>query len=211
MNDQHITQKIEKLNSSLKKYKKVIIAFSGGVDSSFLTKVAYDILGKNATAITIDAPQLPENELAEAKIIAQEIGINHLIIPLKITDINWFDTNPQNRCYICKQNNLQLIMEFCKKNNIEGQLIEGSNYDDLDDYRPGYKAVQELNVYSPLIDAKLTKEEIRKIAYEFNLSCWNKPASPCLATRFPFGEKITKEKLKMVSDSEDYLKSLGLI
>ncbi|NHK32527.1 MAG: ATP-dependent sacrificial sulfur transferase LarE [Asgard group archaeon] len=210
MNKNQISIKLEKLQIILKSLKKVIIAFSGGVDSSFLAKIAYDVLGNNASAVTIDAPQLPDDELNEAKTIASEIGITHYIIPRELVENSWFETNPDNRCYICKKNNLDLIANFCKEKKITGQLLEGSNFDDLDDYRPGYQAVKELNVQSPLIETQLTKKDIRNLAKQLDLSCWEKPASPCLATRFPFGEKITEEKLKMVFKSEQYLKSLGL-
>jgi uncharacterized protein len=209
MKNELIQLKFEKLQTILKELKQVIVAFSGGVDSSFLAKVAYDVLGKNTIAITIDAPQLSKNELFEAQSIAKNIGIQHFIIPSELVSTEWFKTNPKNRCYICKKGSLELITQFCEEKKIKGQLLEGSNFDDLDDYRPGFKAVKEKSVLSPLVAAELTKQEIRILAKELQLDCWDKPASPCLATRIPIGEEVTSEKLEMISQSEEFIKSLG--
>jgi uncharacterized protein len=202
--------KNEVLKSVLEELGEVVIAFSGGVDSSFLTKVAYDVLGEKAKAITIVSPLLTQEELEEAKLLAETIGIMHYTINKGNESPAWFADNPSNRCYICKTETLDLIVDFCKEHNIEGQLIEGSNFDDLDDYRPGYKAVSEHSVKSPLIDAELTKQEIRELSKELDLPCWDKPSSPCLATRFFFGEKITPEKLVQVHEAEKYLRSLEI-
>jgi uncharacterized protein len=203
--------KLARLEQILSEYKEVIIAFSGGIDSTFLAQVAFNTLGDKAIAVTLDTPQFPSHELEEAKLLADDIGIKHLIIDTKETDYSWFEDNPPNRCYICKKGAIERIQEYSKENNISGQLLEGSNFDDLDDYRPGYQAVKEYSVKSPLIDAKLTKDEIRHFAKKLGLACWDKPASPCLATRFFFGEKITKEKLEIVYTAEEFLKELGLL
>ncbi|MFW9923115.1 MAG: ATP-dependent sacrificial sulfur transferase LarE [Candidatus Thorarchaeota archaeon] len=205
-----IDKKLNQLKEIIKAYGEVIVAFSGGIDSTFLTKIAFDVLKEKAVAVTLSTPQLPNNELIEAKELAEEIGIKHIIIDVKNNDYSWFENNPPDRCYICKKEALQAIKDFCKENNISGQILEGSNYDDLDDYRPGFKAVKEHEVKSPLVEAKLTKSEIRALAKKLDLVCWDKPASPCLATRFLFGEKITPEKMQMVYIAEKYLRELGI-
>ncbi|MCF2144120.1 MAG: ATP-dependent sacrificial sulfur transferase LarE [Candidatus Heimdallarchaeota archaeon] len=205
-----LEEKYQQLQELLLSFEKVIVAFSGGVDSTFLTAVAYRLLGKNAIAITIASPLIPSEELAQAKNLAKKIGISHKIITKDIDDhFKWFETNPPNRCYLCKKSSLQLIINYCKENKYEGVIIEGSNFSDLDDYRPGMKAVQELQGRSPLLEVGLTKKEIRALAKENGIPVWDKPSSPCLATRFPFGEKITQEKLAAVFHGEEYLKSLG--
>jgi len=168
------------------------------------------MLDDNAIALTIASPQLPRDELEEAKQLAAQIGITHIIIDGNLLDASWFEDNPPDRCYICKKDALNVLLEYCQEHGLEGQLVEGTNFDDIDDYRPGYKAIQELTVRSPLIDAKLTKKEIRQLSKQLGIICWDKPASPCLATRFPFGEKITPEKMNTVFEAEKYLKSLGL-
>ena len=203
-------EKFAKLKKIIEELREVIIAFSGGIDSSFLAFIAYDVLKEKATAITINNPQLSSKELEEAREIAEEIGIRHIIIDGKNLDYSWFKHNPPDRCYICKKSTIETIFQFCKDNNINGQLIEGSNFDDLDDYRPGFQAVKEYKVRSPLMEAELTKDEIRTLAKDLGISCWDKPASPCLATRFFFGEEITEQKLRMVEKSEEYLKNYGL-
>ncbi len=202
--------KHEVLKSLLEELGEVVIAFSGGVDSSFLAKVAFDVLGEKAKAITIISPLISKEELAEAKHLAKSIGIKHYTLDKGKESPSWFAENPPDRCYICKTETLDLIIAFCKENNIQGQLIEGSNFDDMDDYRPGFKAVSEHSVKSPLIDAELTKQEIRELSKELDLPCWDKPSSPCLATRFFFGEEITPEKLVQVFQAEKFLRSLEI-
>lgn len=204
------TNKLDELEQILTELKEVVIAFSGGVDSTFLAQVAFNVLGDKAVAITLDTPQFPSHELEEAKLLAKDIGIKHLIIDTSEMDYSWFEDNPSDRCYICKKGAIEGMQQYCITHQISGQLIEGSNFDDLDDYRPGYLAVQEYSIKSPLIDAQLSKEEIRLFSKQLGLTCWDKPSSPCLATRFFFGEKITEEKLAMVYEAEEYLKELGI-
>lgn len=203
--------KLEDLKKLLEKYSQVVIAFSGGVDSTFLAKIANDTLANRAVAITIASPQLPKHELDEARELAKDIGIKHFIIDGQKVDNSWFENNPPDRCYICKKGTITAIKKFCKENQIAGQILEGSNIDDLDDHRPGFKAVQEEEVKSPLIEVRMTKDEIRVLLKEFHFLCWDKPSSPCLATRFFFGEKITEEKLLQVYKAENVLKSYGII
>ncbi len=203
-----LEQKFELLKSNIKKLGKLAVAFSGGVDSSFLLKVAHDLLGKNVIAVTSNSSTYPVRELYEASAFAQMLGVTHLIIDLEELDIEGFSENPLNRCYLCKSQLFTKIKQIAKEKGIE-HVAEGSNLDDLNDYRPGMRAVEELGIISPLKDACLTKEEIRLMSKKLGLNTWNKPACACLSSRFPYGEKITREKLAMVEKAEDYLLSLG--
>ena len=200
--------KLEKLQDHLKQLESVAIAFSGGVDSTFLCKVAVDILGEKAIAVTAASSTFPQKELHEAKRLAQEIGITHIIFPSKETENKKFIENPTNRCYYCKRELFTNICQIADENHI-AYVLEGSNRDDESDYRPGRKAIAELGIQSPLRDTGLTKQDIRRLSKEMNLPTWDKPAFACLASRFPYGEKITPEKLNHIEKAEDFLSSLG--
>jgi uncharacterized protein len=198
--------KLEKLKDNLKKMKSVAVAYSGGVDSTFLIKVAYEVLGKNAVAVTATSSTYPRRELEKAKHYAREIGIKHIIIESEETEIEDFCNNPPNRCYYCKKELFSKIKKIVKTNYI----LDGSNADDANDYRPGMKATQELGVVSPLKDVGFTKKEIRELSHSMHLETSEKPAFACLASRFPYGTKITKERLQQVEKAEDFLYSLGI-
>ncbi|NLI91494.1 MAG: ATP-dependent sacrificial sulfur transferase LarE [Peptococcaceae bacterium] len=200
--------KLVLLKQDLESMEKVLIAFSGGVDSTFLLKIAQDVLGENVIAVTARSATFPEREIKEASRFCTEQGIRHLIFDCDELDDPDFGKNPINRCYLCKK---QL---FGKIQLIAGELgfrhlAEGSNLDDLGDYRPGRQALTELGIHSPLLKAGLTKEEIRILSKELGLATWNKPSFACLSSRIPYGEEITREKLKMIEQAEQYLLGLG--
>lgn len=201
--------KQEQLETILKKMDKVIVAFSGGVDSSFLLAFTNKILGENTIAVTVNSPYTPKRELKDAKDFVNSLGIKHMIINIDMKDIESISKNPINRCYICKKIIFSKIKELASKKNIS-YVLDASNYNDINDYRPGMKALQELSIKSPLVDVRMTKEEIRILSKKMNLNTWNKPSMACLASRFPYGTPITQTNLKMVEKSEDYLQTLGL-
>lgn len=201
-------EKYHLLKENLKKMGSVAIAFSGGVDSTFLLKVAYDVLGNHAVAVTARSSTYPEREYREAVEFAKKLGVRHLVITSEELEIEGFSENPTNRCYFCKNELFTKIKEIAKQLNIH-YVADGSNYDDLGDYRPGLQAVKELGVVSPFRDAGMTKEDIRKLSKELGLPTWNKQAFACLSSRFPYGQKITKEKLEMVDKAEQFLLDLG--
>lgn len=203
-----LKEKYEKLRNIIKNLDKVAIAFSGGVDSTLLAKVCYDVLGENALAITAIAPIHPDREIKDAYKLSETIGIRFETIRFDESDIEEFKHNPWDRCYICKTKIFSKIKEIAKKMGINN-VVDGSNSDDLKDYRPGLKALSELGVISPLKEAGMTKADIRQLSKELGLSTWDKPALACLATRIPYGEEITEEKLKMIEESESYLEKLG--
>jgi uncharacterized protein len=184
------------------------VAYSGGVDSTFLLKVAHDVLKDRAIAVTARSSTYPEREFKEAAEFTRSAGIKHIIIQSEELDIEGFTNNPPNRCYLCKYELFSKIKEVAGKHHIQ-YIAEGSNIDDLGDYRPGMQAIKELGIISPLKDACLGKDAIRKLSKQMGLPTWDKPAFACLASRFPYGEKITRDKLAMVDRAEQYLLDLG--
>ncbi|RKD31789.1 ATP-dependent sacrificial sulfur transferase LarE [Thermohalobacter berrensis] len=205
-----LNEKYTKLKEIIENLGSGAVAFSGGVDSTFLTKVCKDVLGDKAIAVTATSSTYPQREFKEACKLAKDIGIKHIIIESEETDIEGFSKNPPNRCYYCKKELFTKVKEVAKKYDIQ-YVLDGSNYDDLGDFRPGMEAAKELKVVSPLKEAKLTKEDIRKLSKVLNLPTWSKPAFACLSSRFPYGQEITEKKLNMVEKAEDYLKNLGFI
>lgn len=203
-----LEKKYQKLQEILRSLESVAVAFSGGVDSTFLLKVAQETLGDKAIAITAYPCSFTERERKETEDFCRENHIHQEICKLNEFEIPGFRQNPPDRCYICKKGIFTRLWEVAKKNNIN-VLAEGSNMDDLGDYRPGRRAIQELGVRSPLQEAGLYKEEIRELSKDMNLPTWNKPSFACLASRFVYGETITEEKLHMVDQAEQFLMDLG--
>ena len=203
-----INKKLEILKSNLRKLESIAVAYSGGVDSTFLLKVAADELGNNALAITVKSGIFPQWEYEETVELTEKLGIKHIIIEVDEMNIDGFEDNPTNRCYICKRQVFRSIIKAADENN-KKFVADGSNVDDLKDYRPGMAALKELGIVSPLREADMTKEDIRLISRSMGLPTWDKPPFACLASRIPYGEKITREKLIMIDRGEQYLQSLG--
>lgn len=188
--------------------QRLIVAFSGGVDSTFLLKVAHDVLGDNVIAVTARSASFPQRELDEAMEFCQSEGIRHIIVGSEELNIDGFSHNPVNRCYLCKHELFEKILAIAKQNNIK-HVAEGSNMDDEGDYRPGLQAVTELHIKSPLREVGLNKQEIRGYSRQLGLRTWNKQSFACLSSRFPYGEEITAKKLGMVDRAEQFLMALG--
>lgn len=186
----------------------VLIAFSGGVDSTFLLKVASDVLKDNILAVTAKSPTYPPKEIAQAQKICDQLGVKHLIISTDELNDENFVSNPPERCYYCKKELFSKLAELAQKHNLN-YISEGSNLDDMNDFRPGTKAIAELGIRSPLKECKLTKDEIRQISRDMGLPTWDKPSFACLSSRFPYGAEITEEELFKVSQAEDFLSNLG--
>ncbi|MDF2532017.1 MAG: hypothetical protein K0Q65_1598 [Clostridia bacterium] len=200
--------KLESLKTIIKNTGGAVVAFSGGVDSTFLLKVAYDVLGDKVLAVTANSETYPKRELEEAKAFTDSLGIRHIIIETLELEIAGFADNPPDRCFYCKHELFSKLTEIAKTNGIE-YVFDGSNYDDRNDHRPGMRAAKELGVVSPLKQAEMTKDNIREASKEFGLSTWNKPSFACLSSRFPYGTKITPEKLTVIGEAEDFIRDLG--
>jgi len=203
-----LSEKHDMLKDCLKKLGGVAVAFSGGVDSTFLLKTAVGVLGDKVVAITVKSGLFPKRELNETFAFCEAEGIKHVILEVKELEIEGFSENPVNRCYLCKSALLKRIWQKARENGMD-QVIEGSNMDDGNDYRPGFQAVLEQGVKSPLKYAGLFKEEIRQLSKTLGLA-WDRPSFACLATRLPYGESITTERLKQIETAEDFLLELGL-
>ncbi|WP_028082638.1 ATP-dependent sacrificial sulfur transferase LarE [Dolichospermum circinale] len=201
-------EKLEQLQALFQEIDQALIAYSGGVDSTLVVKIAYDVLGDRALAVTaVSASLLPE-ELEDAKIQAATIGIAHKIVQTQEMDNPNYTSNPVNRCYFCKSELHDTLKPLALELGYP-YVVDGVNADDLHDYRPGIQAAKERGVRSPLAEIGVTKAEVRQISQQIGLPWWNKPAQPCLSSRFPYGEEITIAKLQRVGRAEIYLRNLG--
>ncbi len=207
-NKAKIDAKFDALKKILRQYGSLLVAFSGGVDSSFLLKVAYDLLGEKVIAVTATSSTYPASEYQESLRIAKQIGARHITIQSEELDIEEFAKNPPERCYFCKKELFTKLASIARREGIQ-YIADGSNADDAYDYRPGMTAAAEFGVVTPLKEAGLTKDDIRQLSKSLGLSTWNKPSLACLSSRFPYGEKITGGKLEIVNEAETFLKSIG--
>jgi len=190
----------------LKSLEKVVLAFSGGVDSTFLLRAAKEALGDNVKAVTVLAPYIPKWEIAEAKELVKALGVKHEIIEAPI--IESIRYNPEDRCYLCKTAIFSMITSRAQEEGYH-YVIDGTNFDDISDYRPGLKALKELSVKSPLLECKLTKAEIRAFSKELGLNTWDKPAYACLLTRIPYGNELKEEDFEKIENAEKFMMSIG--
>ena len=203
-----LQQKYQKLLSCLRELGSTAVAYSSGVDSTLLVKAAKDALGERVIAVNAAAPSFPARERAEAEAFCKGEGIRLIKVQFDPFSVPGFAENPEDRCYLCKKALFTKIRELAAENGMH-TVSEGSNMDDLGDYRPGLKAIRELDIRSPLREAGLTKAEIRALSKKLGLPTWNKPSYACLASRFVYGEKITAEKLGMVERAEQLMLDLG--
>lgn len=199
-------ERYEKLRAILKEMGSVVIGFSGGVDSTFLSYTAHDVLGDQALAVTAVSPTLPESEERDARDMAASIGIRHLVVHSTEFSDPEFVKNPKNRCYICKKIRFTALVNLAKQEGFHW-VVDGGNVDDLGDFRPGMKALEEMAdaVRSPMIEAGITKADIRALSQELGLRTWNKQSAACLASRIPYGVELTPQRLSMIDKAEQYI------
>jgi uncharacterized protein len=203
-----MSAKLDDLRAILRQMERTLVAFSGGVDSTFLLRVSADELRDNAVALTIHSPTALDEDYAVAVGLARDFGVRHIVIDANELDIPNYAANPANRCYFCKDNLYEVCAAEAAKLGIT-QIIDGANLDDLGDYRPGLQAATERGVRHPLIEARLSKSDVRQLSRSLGLPTWDKPSSPCLSSRFPYGTAITPEGLQRVAAGERLLRRLG--
>ena len=208
MKKNSIMEKYEKLKQAVKEKNKILIAFSGGVDSSLVAKIAYDVLGKKALAITLTSETFSKRELENAKRIAKEIGIPHKTVKSSELRNDKFVKNPENRCYYCKKEEALILKRIANEKGIK-YIADGVNLSDFNEHRPGIKAVNEQGFIHPLVEAGIKKYDVKYLAKAVGLSNWDMSSTTCIASRIPYNEKITKEKLKRIEDAESFILSLG--
>ncbi len=204
----NLESKLHRLEAILREMDSLLVAYSGGVDSTFLLKVAKDVLGDRVVAATARSFTYPESEYCAAHELAQWLGVKHVTLVSEELEILGFCNNPVDRCYYCKSELFSKLKQVALELRLE-HVVDGSNADDARDYRPGMRAAVELGVRSPLREAELTKADIRELSQQMSLPTWDKPSLACLASRFPYGDHITRDALQMVGKAEEHLLGLG--
>lgn len=205
---QPIETKYERLKDVLYGYGSIAVAFSGGVDSTLVTYVAHEVLGQNMLAVTAQAPVVPKREFDDAVAFCDEHSINHAVVQPNSFVSESVRLNKPDRCYECKKIIFGTIFEAASQHGIS-QVADGSNLDDLGDYRPGHRALREMGVKSPLLEAEFTKADVRELSRMLGLPTWAKQSNACLATRFPYGDEVTPEKLALIDKAEEFMHDLG--
>lgn len=203
-----VQDKLQQLQTLFAQMERALIAYSGGIDSTLVAKVAFDVLGDQALAITANSPSLLPEDFEDAQVQAADMGIPHQVVATHEMDNPNYTTNPVNRCYFCKSELYDTLKPLATELGY-AYVVDGVNADDLQDYRPGIQAAKERGTRSPLAEVGITKLEVREISKLLGLPWWDKPAQPCLSSRFPYGEEITVEKLRRVGQAERYLRKLG--
>ena len=203
-----LSDKLDRLRQIFNESSEVLVAYSGGIDSTLVAKVAFDVLGDRALAITANSPSLLPADLAAAQVQAEFMGLKHQIVQTDEMNNPNYTSNPINRCYFCKSELHDTLKPLAKTMGY-GYVVDGLNADDLQDYRPGIQAAKERGVRSPLAEVGISKIEVRMLSQYLGMPWWDKPSQPCLSSRFPYGEEITVEKLRRVGNAEQYLRDRG--
>jgi len=203
-----LIEKEEQLKSNLKSMRSILVAFSGGVDSTLVLALAQSVLGDNVLAVTAQSPSLPNRELSATVQLASQIGVEHLIIQTDEMSSPNYKKNPVDRCYYCKSELYGKLEKIAEDRNFN-HIVNGINLDDMGDHRPGIGAAHEADVKSPLCDAEFSKQDVRDLSLKLGLSTWDKPAMACLSSRIPYGQEVTETKLSMIERAEDVLLAMG--